>query len=63
MRKEIMSLYNIFFSPTGGTKKVADIIMKGTEQTFETIDLIKQPDELNKKDFVKGDICYNCAIL
>ena len=58
-----MALYNIFFSPTGGTKKVADIIMKGTEQTFETIDLIKQPDELNKKDFVKDDICYNSAIL
>ena len=58
-----MALYNIFFSPTGGTKKVADIIMKGTEQNFETIDLIKQPDELNKKDFVKDDICYNSAIL
>lgn len=26
-----MKFYNIFFSPTGGTKKVADIVAKGTK--------------------------------
>lgn len=26
-----MRFYNIFFSPTGGTEKVADIVAKGTK--------------------------------
>ena len=26
-----MKFYDIFFSPTGGTKKVADIVAKGTK--------------------------------
>ena len=33
--RSIMKFYNIFFSPTGGTKKVADIIMNGTKQEAE----------------------------
>ena len=36
-----MKFYNIFFSPTGGTKKVADIIMNGTKQEAEE-DLFRQ---------------------
>ena len=36
-----MKFYNIFFSPTGGTKKVADIIINGTKQEAEVIDLIR----------------------
>ena len=30
-----MKFYNIFFSPTGGTKKVADIVAKGTKLDAE----------------------------
>ncbi|WP_288620551.1 hypothetical protein [uncultured Eubacterium sp.] len=41
-----MRFYNIFFSPTGGTKKVADITAKGTKLDAEEIDLIKEPDKL-----------------
>lgn len=38
-----MRFYNIFFSPTGGTEKVADIVAKGTKLDAEEIDLIKEP--------------------
>ena len=43
-----MKFYNIFFSPTGGTKKAADIVAKGTKLDAEEIDLIKEPDKLMK---------------
>ena len=48
-----MKFYNIFFSPTGGTKKVADIVAKGTKLDAEEIDLIKEPDKLMKVNFEK----------
>ena len=52
-----MRFYNIFFSPTGGTKKVADIVAKGTKLEAEKIDLIKEPDKLMKVKFEKKDLC------
>ena len=55
--RSIMKLYNIFFSPTGGTKKVADIIINGTKQEAEVIDLIKEPDKIKKAQFKKDDVC------
>ena len=48
-----MRFYNIFFSPTGGTEKVADIVAKGTKLDAEEIDLIKEPDKLVKVKFEK----------
>lgn len=52
-----MGFYNIFFSPTGGTEKVADIVAKGTKLDTEEIDLIKEPDKLMKVKFEKKDLC------
>ena len=52
-----MKFYNIFFSPTGGTKKVANIVAKGTKLDAEKIDLIKEPDKLMKVKFEKKDLC------
>lgn len=52
-----MKFYNIFFSPTGGTKKVADVVAKGTKLDAEEIDLIKEPDKLMKVNFEKEDLC------
>ena len=46
-----MRFYNIFFSPTGGTEKVADIVAKGTKLDAEEIDLIKESDKLMKVKF------------
>lgn len=34
-----MKFYNIFFSPIGGTKKVANIVAKGTKLDAEEIGL------------------------
>ena len=50
-----MKLYEIYFSPTGGTKKVSDLICD--EWNFEKaeIDLIKR--ELPAADFNEDDIC------
>lgn len=48
-----MRFYNIFFSPTGGTEKVADIVAKGTKLDAEEIDLIKESDKLMKVKFEK----------
>ena len=48
-----MKFYNIFFSPTGGTKKVADSVAKGMKLDAEEIDLIKEPDKLMKVNFEK----------
>ena len=53
----IMKFYNIFFSPTGGTKKVADIIINGTRQEAEVIDLIKDPEKIKKLQLKKDDVC------
>ena len=39
-----MRFYNIFFSQTGSTEKVADIVAKGTKLDAEEIDLIKESD-------------------
>ena len=52
-----MRFYNIFFSPTGGTEKVADSVAKGTKLDAEEIDLIKEPDKLMKVKFEKKDLC------
>ena len=52
-----MRFYNIFFSPTGGTEKVADIVAKGMKLDAEEIDLIKEPDKLMKVKFEKKDLC------
>ena len=43
-----MSLYEIYFSPTGGTKKVADIMIKA---------MIKDTDKILQTEFSEDDIC------
>ena len=56
-----MRFYNIFFSPTGGTEKVADIVAKGTKLDTEEIDLIKEPDKLMKVKFEKKGSMFGCC--
>ena len=56
-----MRFYNIFFSPTGGTEKVADIVAKGTKLDAEEIDLIKEPDKLMKVKFEKKGSMFGCC--
>jgi len=39
-----MSNYNIYFSPTGGTKKVADILVKNLGGEYQELDLCREID-------------------
>ena len=49
-----MSNYNIYFSPTGGTKKVADIIVANLFEEYKDIDLCK---EIEAFFFEDQDVC------
>lgn len=49
-----MSTYSIYFSPTGGTKKVTNFLAEQID-TFEEIDLCRPVSE--KRSFQKEDIC------
>ena len=54
LRKEDrnMSNYNIYFSPTGGTRKVADILVKNLAGEYQEIDICKEiaPIEMEPQD-------------
>lgn len=52
-----MKLYEIYFSPTGGTKKTADTVAAALNSKAEQIDLIKTPDRLKEIDFKAEDVC------
>ena len=49
-----MNCYEIYFSPTGGTQKVARILAKGMGTKFTEIDMIKYPD----KEQLRGEGVY-----
>lgn len=49
-----MSNYHIYFSPTGGTKKAADILAKHLFEEYQEVDLCKEPEEMK---FKEGDVC------
>ena len=49
-----MGFYNIHFSPTGGTKKVADIICGALVREFNEIDLCRN---IGKMSLCEEDIC------
>lgn len=49
-----MSNYNIYFSPTGGTKKVADILVTNLFEEYKYIDLCKDIDVFNLEE---QDVC------
>lgn len=48
-----MATYSIVFSPTGGTKKVADILCAALDAEFATVDILKQTE----KSFSAEDLC------
>ncbi|MEF9941122.1 MAG: 4Fe-4S binding protein [Lachnospiraceae bacterium] len=52
-----MKLYKLYFSPTGGTKKVADIVGRAWNNEMEEIDL--SDTNINFKDYIfkEEDIC------
>ena len=52
-----MSVYSITFSPTGGTKKVADFFTNAFSETNENIDLMKYGVDYKGYSFCSDDIC------
>lgn len=49
-----MSNYSIHFSPTGGTKKLADILVKALRGDYQEIDLCHDIEPMSLKS---GDVC------
>ncbi len=52
-----MSVYSLVFSPTGGTRKVADIVAIGVDPKCEIIDLMSRETDFAKYSFGPEDIC------
>ena len=52
-----MDLKKIIFSATGGTEKVADILIKGLDESAEKIDLLDRNREFSKICLQKDDVC------
>lgn len=50
-----MAFYSLYFSPTGGTKKVADILTRGWEDVAR-LDL--RTEEHSGAAFQSGDVCF-----
>ena len=55
-----MALYLLVFSPTGGTQKAAEALLKGFDEPYKTVDCLKQAD-LSALSFQKDDICVVAA--
>lgn len=52
-----MPVYNITFSPTGGTKKVADLFTKSFCQDSTDINLVDHETDFSTFSFCTEDIC------
>ena len=49
-----MRHYNLHFSPTGGTRRVAEILIEGLQGKYQQIDLCHKIDNINLNE---GDVC------
>lgn len=52
-----MKLYQIYFSPTGGTKQIAQILSQAWDWEKETIDLLPPDFNPDYPDFKPEDLC------
>ena len=52
-----MSVYSIIFSPTGGTKKVADLFANAFAEEYKEIDLTDASKDFSEYAFGNEDIC------
>ena len=52
-----MKLFKIYFSPTGGTKKVADLISGQFDYERIEVDLSNSMEDFSKFTFSKEDLC------
>lgn len=52
-----MKIYEITFSPTGGTEKAAHLLMEEAPEKIERINLLKYNNEYSEYVFEEDDIC------
>ena len=52
-----MSIYQIVFSPTGGTKKAADIFTEAFGPSYQIIDLSDRETDFSAVHFTRDDLC------
>lgn len=52
-----MSLYSIYFSPTGGTRKVVELLAESWREQAEVIDLSDAAADYSAASFSPDDIC------
>lgn len=52
-----MAIYEVVFSPTGGTKKVADIVTNAFCEDSSFVDLSKREADFSAISFREGDVC------
>lgn len=52
-----MKLFQIYFSPTGGVKKIADLVGGSWDCEKAEIDLSKPGEDFSKYRFNEGDLC------
>lgn len=52
-----MSVYALVFSPTGGTRRVADIVAIGVDPKCQMIDLMSRETDFSTISFTAEDIC------
>lgn len=53
-----MKVYNIIFSPTGGTKKAVDELLSEWGDSVTEIDLIKSKEKIQTTEFSKEDVVF-----
>lgn len=51
-----MSIYEISFSPTGGTKKVADFLANELSREITNVDLSKGKEDFHRFSLTKEDV-------
>lgn len=52
-----MSNYNFIFSPTGGTKKVSDILKSGIGGVWTDVNLCLPENQITLPDIKQDDVC------
>ncbi len=56
-----MKLYDIVFSPTGGTQKVSDILTGALEGEVSTVDLSDSRQDFNAVTLTQEDVAFLCV--
>ena len=54
----MMAVYEITFSPTGGTDKVTELLTEAMDGEKRRISLLPEKEDYSRHVFKSGDICF-----